>query len=83
MFVQITTLVNHKEKKRISERTARALAHVGESVSDAVERFVVVGESIGEEHPELRYEMTETCLEARQAGTWLISSQKVEGCRHA
>lgn len=66
--MQITTLVNHKERTKITERTAKALAKVGEAVSLAVERFVAVGESIGDEHPELRSEMCETCLEARQAG---------------
>ena len=41
---------------------------MGEAVSLAVDRFVVVGESIGDEHPELRSDMCETCMEARQAG---------------
>ncbi|XP_060582034.1 alpha-catulin-like isoform X2 [Ruditapes philippinarum] len=68
LVTQITTLVNHKERTKITERTARALAKVGEAVSLAVDRFVAVGESIGDEHPDLRSEMCETCLEARQAG---------------
>ncbi|KAL4217108.1 Alpha-catulin [Mactra antiquata] len=68
LVTQITTLVNHKERTKITEKTAKALAKVGEAVSIAVERFVAVGESIGIEHPELRNEMCETCLEARQAG---------------
>ncbi|WAR10887.1 CTNL1-like protein [Mya arenaria] len=68
LVTQITTLVNHKERVKISERTARALGKVGEAVYHAVDRFVVVGLAIGDEHPELRLEMCETCLEARQAG---------------
>ena len=60
--------MNHKEKTKVTEKTARALAKVGEAVCYAVERFVTVGESIGDENPELRAEMCETCNEARQAG---------------
>ena len=41
---------------------------VSEAVCYAVERFVTVWESIGDENPELRAEMCETCNEARQAG---------------
>ncbi|PVD38027.1 hypothetical protein C0Q70_00634 [Pomacea canaliculata] len=65
---QITTLVNHREKPRLSERTQQALDRVGQAVSMAVGRFVAVGESIVEDHPELRQEMLEACQEARAAG---------------
>ena len=59
----------------MTEKTARALAKVGEVVSLAVDRFVTVGESIGDENPELRNEMCETCWEARQAGRMIGLSQ--------
>ena len=52
----------------MTEKTAQALAKVGETVNFAVERFVTVGESIGNENPELREDMCEACWEARQAG---------------
>ena len=65
---QITTLVNHREKPRLSERTLQALERVGQAVNMAVGRFVTVGDSIVEDHPELRQEMEQACREARSAG---------------
>ena len=71
---QITTLVNHREKPRLSERTKQALERVGQAVNMAVGRFVAVGDSIVEDHPELRQEMEEACREARNAGicVWTV-----------
>ncbi|XP_070185642.1 alpha-catulin-like isoform X2 [Littorina saxatilis] len=68
LVTQITTLVNHREKPRLSERTQYALERVGQAVNMAVGRFVAVGDSIVEDHPELRQEMEEACHEARSAG---------------
>ncbi|XP_030639077.1 alpha-catulin-like [Chanos chanos] len=65
---QITTLINHKDKLKRSERTAMALQRVGQAVSGAVEHFVAVGEAIAAENEELQEEMTIACLEARKAG---------------
>lgn len=68
LFLQITTLVNHRDKPIKSERTLRALVRVGQAVSLAVERFVTVGESIAEENPDIRHDMREACKEAKMAG---------------
>lgn len=51
-----------------SERTLRAIGRVGQAVSLAVERFVCVGETIGDDNPEIRQDMYEACKEARTAG---------------
>ena len=40
----------------------------------AVERFVSVGESIGEEHNDFKEDMCQACAEARQAGENLLQS---------
>lgn len=66
--LQITTLINHKDKPKKSERTQAALQRVGQAVSVAVGRFVAVGEAIASENQELRDEMGQACLEARRAG---------------
>ena len=68
LLLQITTLVNAKEKPIKSERTLRALVRVGQAVNLAVERFVSVGESIAEENLEIQHDMCEACKEARAAG---------------
>lgn len=70
-------MINFKDNlKRISqngsnscsERTAKALLKVGETVNLAIERFVGVGESIAYENENIKYEMLESCREARLAG---------------
>ncbi|XP_026856732.2 alpha-catulin isoform X1 [Electrophorus electricus] len=66
---QITTLINHKDKLKKSEKTLRAIQKVGQAVGVAVGRFVAVGEAIALENEELREEMGHACFEARRAGT--------------
>ncbi|CAL1584563.1 unnamed protein product [Knipowitschia caucasica] len=65
---QITTLINHKDKPKKSERTLAAIHRVGQAVSVAVGRFVAVGEAIAAENQELKDEMSQACFEARRAG---------------
>lgn len=65
---QITTLINHKDKPKKSERTLAAIHRVGQAVSVAVGRFVSVGEAIAAENHELKDEMGQACFEARRAG---------------
>nr|XP_057902433.1 alpha-catulin-like isoform X1 [Doryrhamphus excisus] len=65
---QITTLINHKERPKKSERTLAAIHRVGQAVSVAVGRFVAVGEAIAAENQELKDEMGHACFEARRAG---------------
>lgn len=52
-----------------AERSRRALGRVGRAVQAAVERFVLVGETIADDNPEIKLDMYEACREARQAGT--------------
>ncbi|CAD5208861.1 unnamed protein product [Bursaphelenchus xylophilus] len=73
LVTQISTLVNFKESiitgtKPKSERALRAALKIGSAVELAVERFVVVGESIADENPDIQPEMYDACHEARQAG---------------
>ncbi|KAF0024760.1 hypothetical protein F2P81_023562 [Scophthalmus maximus] len=65
---EITTLINHKDKPKKSERTLAAIHRVGQAVSVAVGRFVAVGEAIATENQELKDEMGQACFEARRAG---------------
>uniref|UniRef100_W5K7D4 Alpha-catulin n=1 Tax=Astyanax mexicanus TaxID=7994 RepID=W5K7D4_ASTMX len=64
---QITTLINHKDKLKKTEKTLRAIQKVGQAVSVAVGRFVAVGEAIALENEELKEEMGHACFEARRA----------------
>lgn len=71
LILQITTLINHKDKPKKSERTLAAIHRVGQAVSVAVGRFVAVGEAIAAENQELKDEMGQACFEARRAGRHL------------
>ncbi|CAF90376.1 unnamed protein product [Tetraodon nigroviridis] len=66
--MKITTLINHKDKPKKSERTLAAIHRVGQAVNVAVGRFVAVGEAIAAENQELKDEMGQACFEARRAG---------------
>ncbi|XP_051527510.1 alpha-catulin isoform X2 [Myxocyprinus asiaticus] len=80
---QITTLINHKDKLKKTEKTLRAIQRVGQAVSVAVGRFVAVGEAIAAENEDLKDEMGLACFEARRAGSaiaQLTDVSSVEQC---
>ncbi|KAJ1202996.1 hypothetical protein NDU88_006791 [Pleurodeles waltl] len=66
--LQITTLINHKDKPKKSDKTLQAIQRVGQAVNQAVGRFVTVGEAIANENRELKEEMNVACCEAKRAG---------------
>uniref|UniRef100_A0A8C8A191 Alpha-catulin n=1 Tax=Oryzias sinensis TaxID=183150 RepID=A0A8C8A191_9TELE len=66
LVTQITTLINHKDKPKKSERTLTAIHRVGQAVNVAVGRFVAVGDAIASENQELKDEMGQACFEARR-----------------
>jgi hypothetical protein len=66
--LQITTLVSAPDRPLKAERSRRALGRVGRAVQAAVERFVLVGETIADDNSEIKLDMYEACREARQAG---------------
>ncbi|XP_064362831.1 alpha-catulin isoform X3 [Dromaius novaehollandiae] len=65
---QITTLINHKDKLKRSDKTLQAIQRVGQAVNLAVAKFVTVGEAIANENHELKEEMSVACIEAKRAG---------------
>ncbi|XP_026556809.1 alpha-catulin [Pseudonaja textilis] len=68
LVAQITTLINHKDKPKKSDKTLKAVQQVGQAVNLAVGKFVMVGEAIANENQELKEEMKAACTEAKQAG---------------
>lgn len=71
--IQITTLVNHKEKGTRTTRALAAIRVVGQTVENAVQRFVDVGQQIASENSDIASEMLESCEEARKAGQTISS----------
>ena len=51
-----------------AERSRRALGRVGRAAPPAVERFVLVGETIADDNPDIKLDMYDACREARNAG---------------
>ncbi|XP_015212996.2 alpha-catulin isoform X1 [Lepisosteus oculatus] len=79
---QITTLINHKDKPKKSEKTLRAIQRVGQAVNVAVGRFVTVGEAIAMENEDLKEEMNFACYEARRAGDSIAQLTDVVSSEH-
>lgn len=70
---QITTLVNHKDHGRRSDRAKKAIIEIGKVVAAAVERFVRVGEQIAAENEDVASEMREACEEAKNSGQAILN----------
>uniref|UniRef100_A0A8C3Q8F3 Alpha-catulin n=1 Tax=Geospiza parvula TaxID=87175 RepID=A0A8C3Q8F3_GEOPR len=79
---QITTLINHKDKPKRSDKTLQAIQRVGQAVNLAVGRFVTVGEAIANENHELKEEMSVACIEARRAGETIAELTDVASLDH-
>ncbi|XP_033010249.1 alpha-catulin [Lacerta agilis] len=82
LVAQITTLINHKDKPKKSDKTLRAVQQVGQAVKLAVGRFVMVGEAIANENQELKEEMKVACTEAKQAGETIAQLTDVATMDH-
>ncbi|NXA55692.1 CTNL1 protein, partial [Nothocercus julius] len=80
---QITTLINHKDKPKRSDKTLQAIQRVGQAVNLAVARFVTVGEAIADENHELKEEMDVACIEAKRAGETIAQLTDVASLYHA
>ncbi|XP_055461351.1 alpha-catulin isoform X3 [Psammomys obesus] len=79
---QITTLINHKDNTKKSDKTLQAIQRVGQAVNVAVGRFVKVGEAIANENWDLKEEITIACIEAKQAGETIAALTDVAKLNH-
>nr|XP_044997824.1 alpha-catulin [Jaculus jaculus] len=80
---QITTLINHKDNTKKSDKTLQAIQRVGQAVNLAVGRFVKVGEAIANENWDLKEEINIACIEAKQAGETIAALTDVTDLSHA
>uniref|UniRef100_A0A8C2LVA6 Catenin alpha like 1 n=1 Tax=Cricetulus griseus TaxID=10029 RepID=A0A8C2LVA6_CRIGR len=79
---QITTLINHKDNTKKSDKTLQAIQRVGQAVNLAVGRFVKVGEAIANENWDLKEEINIACIEAKQAGETIAALTDVTKLNH-
>ncbi|XP_052573108.1 alpha-catulin isoform X3 [Peromyscus californicus insignis] len=79
---QITTLINHKDNTKKSDKTLQAIQRVGQAVNLAVGRFVKVGEAIANENWDLKEEISIACIEAKQAGETIAALTDVARWNH-
>jgi hypothetical protein len=85
-ILKITSLVNFKDSLKLlqcTEKALNALIRVGETVNLAVERFVLVGETIANENIEIRNDMLQACLEARQSGVAIKTLVNTKATTHS
>ncbi|XP_060110486.1 alpha-catulin [Heteronotia binoei] len=82
LVAQITTLINHKDKPKRSDKTLKAIQQVGQAVNLAVGRFVTVGEAIANENQELKEEMNVACIDAKRAGETIAQLTDVAALDH-
>ncbi|KAM7093428.1 alpha-catulin isoform 2-T2 [Molossus nigricans] len=80
---QITTLINHKDNTKKSDKTLQAIQRVGQAVNLAVGRFVKVGEAIANENWDLKEEINIACIEAKQAGETIAALTDVSSSNHS
>ncbi|XP_035310682.1 alpha-catulin isoform X1 [Cricetulus griseus] len=78
----ITTLINHKDNTKKSDKTLQAIQRVGQAVNLAVGRFVKVGEAIANENWDLKEEINIACIEAKQAGETIAALTDVTKLNH-
>ncbi|XP_077768952.1 alpha-catulin isoform X2 [Canis aureus] len=79
---QITTLINHKDNTKKSDKTLQAIQRVGQAVNLAVGRFVKVGEAIANENWDLKEEINVACIEAKQAGETIAALTDISSLNH-
>ncbi|KAK2490434.1 hypothetical protein MC885_006676 [Smutsia gigantea] len=79
---QITTLINHKDNTKKSDKTLQAIQRVGQAVNLAVGRFVKVGEAIANENWDLKEEINIACIEAKQAGETIAALTDVSSLNY-
>uniref|UniRef100_A0A8C9DQL6 Catenin alpha like 1 n=1 Tax=Prolemur simus TaxID=1328070 RepID=A0A8C9DQL6_PROSS len=79
---QITTLINHKDNTKKSDKTLQAIQRVGQAVNLAVGRFVQVGEAIANENWDLKEEINIACIEAKQAGETIAALTDITNLNH-
>ncbi|XP_058379712.1 alpha-catulin isoform X2 [Diceros bicornis minor] len=79
---QITTLINHKDNTKKSDKPLQAIQRVGQAVNLAVGRFVKVGEAIANENWDLKEEINIACIEARQAGETIAALTDVSSLNY-
>ncbi|XP_040337107.1 alpha-catulin [Herpailurus yagouaroundi] len=82
VLASITTLINHKDNTKKSDKTLQAIQRVGQAVNLAVGRFVKVGEAIANENWDLKEEITIACIEAKQAGETIAALTDISSLNH-
>jgi len=68
LVAQITTLVNIREKVKLTDKSRNILKNAGVNIQKAIDTFSNVGQAIAAENDEIANEMQDTCAEALNSG---------------
>eukprot|EP00112_Aurelia_sp_Birch-Aquarium-sp1_P026988 Seg994.7 transcript_id=Seg994.7/GoldUCD/mRNA.D3Y31 product="Catenin alpha-1" protein_id=Seg994.7/GoldUCD/D3Y31 len=63
---QVTTMASHQRKSKTGK--SKKATQRAKEIDEAIERLVIVGESIASDFPEMREPVLEACKETRSAG---------------
>eukprot|EP00794_Sanderia_malayensis_P017640 gene17640-19395_t len=73
LVTQITTLVNLKEKIKLTDSSRAILKRIGEDLQKAIGTFTEVGQAIAAENEDISADMNDACSEAIQSGDIITS----------
>lgn len=70
--LQITTLVNLRERIRLTDKSKKVLKNAGINIQKAIDTFSSVGQAIAAENNEIANDMHDTCSEALKSGEIIL-----------
>ncbi|XP_065052441.1 alpha-catulin-like isoform X2 [Rhopilema esculentum] len=72
LVAQITTLVNLKERIKLTDKSKQILKAAGTNIQKAIDSFSNVGQTIAAENDDIADDMNETCSEALKSGEIIL-----------
>ena len=72
MLFKITTLVNLKERIKLTDKSKQILKAAGTNIQKAIDSFSNVGQTIAAENDDIADDMNETCSEALKSGEIIL-----------
>eukprot|EP00112_Aurelia_sp_Birch-Aquarium-sp1_P021575 Seg585.1 transcript_id=Seg585.1/GoldUCD/mRNA.D3Y31 product=alpha-catulin protein_id=Seg585.1/GoldUCD/D3Y31 len=73
LVAQITTLVNLRERIKLTEKSKQILKEAGTSIQKAIDTYSNVGQAIAAENDDIADDMKDTCSEALKSGEVILS----------
>ena len=76
LIIQVTTLVNQKTPSNKKKGRSKKAHVLSAAVQKATENFIIQGEEIANENPEIRNDMFDAVDEVRKTGQYRLSLRR-------